>query len=103
VKDVKALAAYVDLVQTAEYSIPEGGGKWSNPLDSSLWKKVLLGARYYLGSDTSASNIFIELYGQTDGYKLEKCWIGTDKEYSQFQDKLAKWQRALSDYYDYYK
>ena len=48
--DQNALAAYVDLIQTAEYALPDGNeNNWKDPLATSLWEKVTLGGQYFLG------------------------------------------------------
>lgn len=104
INNPNALAAYVDLVQTAEYALPGGDEKaWKNPLELSLWKNVTLGGQYFLGPDKKAVNIIIELTGKSDGYYIEKCKIADDKEYSDFNLRLRMWREALYYYYDVYE
>lgn len=104
IQDTKALAAYVDLVQTAEYALPQGiGTNYSDPLKILLWSNVTLGGQYFLGSKKTPVNILIDLRGESNGYYVERCKIATDEEYSDFKAKLTKWQATLSDYYDLYE
>jgi hypothetical protein len=99
-----ALAAYVDLIQTAEYALPKGDEQdWSDPLEISLWEGVTLGGQYYLGSQKTPVNILINLTGKEDGYYIKECKIVTDEEYSSFNMKLNSWRNVLSNYYDVYK
>lgn len=103
VKDRQAFAAYVDLLQTAEHALPQGSDSFEDPLDRSLWKKVRLGHRYVLGSDTKATPILITLTGSTGGYEVDKCWIADEEEYEEFTKKLDDWRQALLDYYNVYE
>ncbi len=104
IKNQNALAAYVDLIQTAEYALPDGDEKdWKDPLDISLWKEVTLGSQYFLGPQKTPVDILIELKGKSDGYYINECKIATSKEFSEFNTKLIKWREILSDYYDVYK
>ena len=99
-----AFAAYVDLIQTAEYALPDGDeNDWSDPLEVSLWEKVTLGGQYLLGPDKLPVDILIKLYGRSDGYYVEECKIATRQEYSDFNHKLMKWRQMLADYYNFYK
>ena len=99
-----ALAAYVDLIQTAEFALPHGDeSDWKDPLDISIWKKVTLGGQYLLGPYKTPVNILIQLSGKEDGYYIDECKIANDKEYSEFSGRLIKWREILSDYYDVYK
>jgi len=104
VKNRKAFAAYVDLIQTAEYALPDGGeSKWKEPLDTYLWKKVTLGGQYLLGPQKTPTSILIKLTGETDGYYISECKIATENEFSKFNKKLKKWREMLSDYYNVYQ
>jgi hypothetical protein len=99
-----AIAAYVDLLQTAEYALPDGNEKdWKDPLNISLWKNATLGGQYYLGPERKPINVLIKLVGKEDGYYISKCRIASDSEYSDFSKKLDKWCGLLSKYYDVYK
>jgi len=98
----KALPAYIDLIQTAEYSLPLGSTDYTDPLLNSLWKKVELGGEYRLNNKKSIK-ILIKLLGKTEGYEVDKCWIATDEEYDTFQNDLEKWRNALIEYYDVYE
>ena len=103
VKNPNALAAYVDLIQTAEYALPSGDEEdWKDPIQASLWKEVTLGGQYTLGSSMKPTNILITIVGRSDGYYIDECKVATDQEYSQFTSKLSKWQQMLQDYYDVY-
>ena len=61
IKHVVALSAYIDLIQTAEYALPQGKEKNTNPLDRDIWSKVQLGGIYYLGNDDIPRKILINL------------------------------------------
>lgn len=99
-----AFATYGDLIQTAEYALPDGDEKdWRDPLDISLWKNVTLGGQYFLGPQKTPVNILIELSGKTDGYYIRECKIATEKEFADFNKKLISWREVLSNYYDVYK
>jgi len=101
--DPHASAAYFDLIQTAEYALPEGDDDWYYPLRKDLWKKVCLGHKYYIGSEKDPKNIMIKLKGTKDCYQIEKCWIATDEEFEIFQQNLTLWQETLANYYDIYE
>jgi hypothetical protein len=98
--DSTALAAFVDLIQTAEYAVPEGDDDWTDPLKPGLWKKVLLGGRYRLLPDNRMVNVFVRLRGNSAGYRASRCWIASDAEYEIFRGRLSLWQQALQRYYD---
>lgn len=103
VKNRNAFPAYVDLLQTAEFALPDGDEKdWKDPLEISLWKNVTLGGQYFLGPDKKQVNIIIELTGRTDGYYIKECKIVDDKEFSDFNTYINKWQQTLINYYDVY-
>ncbi len=98
-----ALAAYVDLIQTAESALPDGDEKkWKNPINISLWKKATLGGQYLLGPSRKPLNILVKLRGKTEGYRIEECNVVSDKEFEEFSVQLSKWKRALQEYYDVY-
>jgi hypothetical protein len=104
VSNPNAFATYVDLIQTAEYALPDGDeNDWKDPLDISLWKKVTLGGQYFLGSQKTPVNILIELSGKSEGYYIDECKIASDKEFAVFNAKLTRWREILSDYYDFYQ
>ncbi|MEW5995373.1 MAG: hypothetical protein AB1744_13405, partial [Candidatus Zixiibacteriota bacterium] len=103
IEDPRAFAAFIDLIQTAEYALPMGHNDWSDPLDVTLWKRVRLGGRYLLGASKTPENVLVELKGQPEGYETERCWIATNEEFSAFQSDLATWQRTLEEYYSVYK
>jgi len=103
VKNPYALAAYLDLIQTAEYAIPDGDEQdWKDPIQVSLWRKTTLGGQYLIGSKKTPVNIIIKLSGKSEGYYLDDCQVVSDEEYAKFQEQLSKWQSALADYYDVY-
>jgi hypothetical protein len=104
IKNQNAFAAYVDLVQTAEYALPKGNtDDWSDPLKLSLWENVTLGGQYFLGPQKTPVNILIKLTGKSDGYYIAECKIATDKEYSDFNNNLTTWRQILKNYYDVYE
>ncbi|MDP8314545.1 MAG: hypothetical protein RAP70_05660 [Candidatus Celaenobacter antarcticus] len=102
IKDPNALPSYIDLIQTAEYALPLGLKDYSNPLNKSLWSKVQLGGKYKLSSNKQ-QKILIILKGEKSGYLVDKCWIASDEEFSEFENHLNKWRNSLIDYYDIYK
>lgn len=98
-----ALATYTDLIQTAEFALPDGNEKdWIDPLQISLWKRTTLGGQYILSSSKKPINIIIKLVGKTDGYYVDDCRVVSDKEFSDFNARLSRWRQMLQDYYDVY-
>jgi len=103
VKDPFALAAYVDLIQTAEFALPSGDeDDWKDPIQVSLWERVTLGGQYLLGRDRKPVSILIKLVGKSDGYYIDECKVASDEEFSKFSGQFSKWRQALRDYYDVY-
>jgi len=102
INDPSALAAYVDLMQTAEYVLPLGMKNYENPLNNSLWSKIQLGGIYQLSNEKQIK-ILIKLKGEKNGYLVDKCWIATDEEFTEFENKLNNWRNSLIDYYDVYE
>ena len=103
VRDPYALAAFLDLVKTAEYALPAGRDKdWVDPLKASLWKRATLAGRYRFGSADSAVYAMVELRGEADGYIVEKAWRASEDEWRIYQQRLEVWRRALFSYYDVY-
>jgi hypothetical protein len=101
VRDAKAFSAYLDLIQTAEYALPSGNSDdWKKPIEISLWEKVTLGGQYRLGPGGKQTNVLIKLSGKVEGYYVDACWIATDQQYAEFQQRFSRWQNALADYYD---
>ncbi len=98
-----AFAAYLDLMQTTEYALPVGIKNAKSPLNRDLWKKVLLGGEYYIGDSNKEYKILIKLKGESSGYIIEKCWIASDEEYQDYQEKIMRWKDFLKDYYNVYK
>jgi hypothetical protein len=102
INNPSALAAYIDLMQTAEYVLPLGMKNYDNPLNNSLWSKIQLGGIYQL-SDEKQIKILIKLKGEKSGYLVDKCWIATDEEFTEFENHLNNWRDSLIDYYDVYE
>lgn len=103
IKDTKALAAYVDLLQTAEYALPGGDSTdWGDPLKPTLWNSVTLGGKYYLGDDNQPTNILIELTSKPDGYYITRGAIVSDDEFQKFSERFDRWKHALNEYYDFF-
>lgn len=101
VHTANALGAYLDLLQTAEYALPSGDDDdWKNPIRISLWEKVMIGGQYLLGPHRQPINVLIKLSSRSAGYIVDGCWVATDEQYAQFQEKLSRWQNALTDYFD---
>ncbi|MBN2407288.1 MAG: hypothetical protein JXJ19_06300 [Elusimicrobia bacterium] len=103
VKNPEALVAYIDLIQSAEYALPTGSRNYKNPLLKSLWSKVVLGGKYYMGTDENQIKVLIKLKGTNEGYIVNKCIITTDEEYSKYENQFGKWKNALEDYYNIYE
>lgn len=103
VQDAYALAAYVDLFQTAENALPTGTKKYQNPTDIKLWTNAMLSGVYYLGDSEQTVTLFIELKGSSYGYRVEGCYIGDDKDIAQYREKEKRWHAALSQYFDMYE
>lgn len=103
VQNPEALEAYIDLIQTAENALPTGDDDYSNPLDTRLWRRSILGGKYFLGNDNTPVNLMIELDRRVDGYMISKCKLVSDSEYATFESKLFKWKEALKKYYDFYE
>ena len=57
----------------------------------------------FSGPQKKPINVLIQLTGLSDGYYIQECKIATDKEFSEFNDKLTKWREILFDYYDVYQ
>jgi len=101
IRNTTAFAAYIDLIQTAEFALPSGDNNdWKNPIQTSLWEKVTLGGQYLIGADQKPTNVLIKLTGQEEGYDIEKCWVANDEEYAKFEQRMQEWRQALADYYD---
>lgn len=104
VKDKKAMLAYVDLLQTAEYTLPGlNENNWSDPMDPYIWKDIVLGGRYTLGDDKEPVNVMITLKSNEMGYLVTKCQVVTDVAYDAYLSRLGRWKEILSDYYDFYE
>ncbi len=103
IRDQYALAAYCDLLQTAECALPSGTEEdWKDPIKTSLWKKVTLGGRYLMGSGNKSVNIIIKLSVRANGYAVDECYAASEEEFAPFNTQLSKWKQALADYYDVY-
>ncbi|MEA2103571.1 MAG: hypothetical protein U9P79_02865, partial [Candidatus Cloacimonadota bacterium] len=102
INDPIALAAYVDLIQTAEFALPSGLKDYSNPLNNSLWSKVQLGGIYKFSTGKEIK-ILIKLKGEKSGYVVDKSWIASNDEFLQFEKNLKEWRDSLTDYYDIFE
>lgn len=102
IRDPYALAAYVDLMQSAEYVLPTGLKSYDNPLHNSLWNKIELGGTYQL-TDNKKINVLIKLRGEKFGYIVEKCWVASDEEFADFENHLENWRKSLIEYYDVFE
>lgn len=100
IRNPEALAAYVDLINRAEFALPVGGVDYSDPLNRELWEAVRLGGRYLLGPTRSPVNVLIDLQGAASGYVITECRVVDDNEYATFQSSLNLWKDALELYYD---
>jgi len=96
------LPLYLDLVQTAEYVLPFGKKNYTNPMNTILWGKVLLGG-VYKTSTGEEIKVLISMTGESDGYVVDKCWKATFEEYMKYESDLKIWQENLIDYYNLYE
>jgi hypothetical protein len=99
----KALAAFVDLLQTAEIALPKGDTTYSDPISNKLWKKVQFGGQYLLGPQKEQINVLIDMTSESNGYYIDNCYIATDEEYAKFQKALSRWYKILEKYFDVYE
>jgi hypothetical protein len=99
-----AMPAFLDLLQTAEYALPEHRRDgWSNPLDPQLWRRVTLGGRYLVGAAREPVAAMIDLTGNAGGYRVARCWLAGDDEYARFQADLSQWRERLREFFDVYE
>jgi len=104
INNPNALAAYVDLIQTAEYALPSGNSQdWVDPLDITLWKHVTLGRRYHLDPGAKPINVIITLDASNDGYYVNQCSTVSNEEFAAFSSRLEQWHQTLESFYDVYK
>jgi hypothetical protein len=99
IKNPNVLAAYLDLIQTAEYALPGAGSDWKNPFQISHWSDATLGGQYFLGNPQKPISILINVTLKDDCYVVDKCWIPTPVDFKEFQDKMLRYKRALKNYY----
>lgn len=99
----EAFEAFIDIMLTAEYALPDGNKNYKDPFDKSNWAKVILGGQYYLGNGTTPQNILIWLRGSTSEYTVEKCQIVSEEGYVKFTQRLEEWKKALSDKLDFFE
>jgi hypothetical protein len=104
IKNPVALAAYEDLIETAEYAVPRGVSSkyWNNPLNPDLWSKVELGRKYTFPNGKSV-NVIIKLYGRLEGYLVHECRVVSDSEFQAFDTDMKKWWQALESYYSVFQ
>lgn len=91
-----AMEAAADLMQTAEFAVPDGKENYDAPLDAANWTKVVLGGKYLLGGDTTPVNILISLEDSPAGYMINRCRVVTDADYAKFTQRLEAWKMAIS-------
>jgi hypothetical protein len=103
IKAAAYLPFFIDLLQTAEDALPTGSKDYKDPTKSVLWSKAMVGGKYLDSKTGKVVSILIDLYGQSSGYSVQKCWIASDSEYSDFEAKMKIWKKALYDYYDVYE
>lgn len=96
-----ALAAFVDLIHTAENAVPTGKVYYKDPLNPSAWRSVLLLRKYYLNRTNTPVNVMIKLTLETDGYHVRKCWLAKDKEFDKYYKNQRTWIRMLESRYAY--
>lgn len=100
-RDSAAMAAFVDLIQTAEFAVPQGNRRdLRDPLLLELWSKALLGGEYLLMPSKRKVRVLVRLEAHTGGYYANKCWVANDVDWADFQSQLANWKKSLQEYYD---
>jgi hypothetical protein len=110
IKDGHAMAAYADLVSHAEYALPTGEFSpfshevdfGSNPTKPNLWRTVQLGGEYRVGPKKELTKVLIDLYGELGGYRVTSAWVASDEEFAEYEANIRLWQKALSDYFDFF-
>ncbi len=108
IRDEFAYAAYLDLLENAEISVPVsfryGEDDYTDVTDTYLWRKVLLGGEYLIGPLKERAKILIALEATgTGGYKVEDARVATEEEFSEYRTRLAGWRKALREYYDVFE
>lgn len=98
---VRALEAYLDLIETAEFALPTGKEFYGDPLDPDLWKRVQLGGEYRVGADRA--RVLVDLKGTPTGYEVESCRVATDQEWDGHVVRMEVWRGFLRQYFDYYE
>lgn len=101
VQDPYALAAFVDLVETAEYALPLGSNGYGDPLNAGLWKKAQIGAIYDVGSRKGV-RVLVDLEGRPWGYQVVQCRVADDAEWAEYAQRMSRWRKALEDYFDFF-
>jgi hypothetical protein len=100
----EALMAYMDLLQTAEYAIPNGSETdWEDPTQSRLWNKATLIGRYHIGSSKEPVNVVVNLSGTTSKYLVKECLLVSDEAFRAYQAKYDSWKQALQRYYQFFE
>lgn len=102
ISNPRILHAVVDLIQTAEFSLPINPN-YENPLEVRQWAKVKLGGKYYIGNDNQISYIIVEMKGDKSGYKIDHAYTVNNQEYKRFLEDLKKWQNALTAYFNVFE
>ncbi len=102
-KPKTALAAYLDLINTAEYCLPRGLNQIDDPFDQLIWTKVQLGARYLIGDSNTPSNVLITLVSNLSGYMVQRAQVVDEEEFQQFMTGMDAWRNILKEYYDVYQ
>jgi len=102
--DQPALMAFIDLLETAEYAIPNSSEKkWKKPTDNMLWKNVTLMGRYRLGNNDTPVNAVIMLKGTPNCYVVSSARLVSDQEYAKLQEKHDHWVGRLKEYFNFYE
>jgi len=102
ISDDTALPAIVDLIQTAEFSLPTGRGRYDEPLEPDLWTHAMLGGEYRFSAESTPIKILVKLKGKTTGYAIEDAWVATAEEWKKFKWELENWRMAVAAYFDMY-
>ena len=102
ISDDTALPAIVDLIQTAEFSLPVGRGRYDEPLEPDLWTHAMLGGEYRFSAESAPIKILVKLKGKTTGYAIEDAWVATAEEWKKFKWELENWRTAVAAYFDMY-
>jgi hypothetical protein len=104
VMNPEAMMAFMDLLQTAEYAIPDGSVKdWNDPTQKDLWKRATLIGKYRIGRNMESVNVVVHLSGTPAGYQVMECKLVNDEAFKAYQSSYDAWKKALYRYYQFFE